>query len=429
MLTAYEALQRLREGNDRFVAGVGRRGSVADRARLRELAAGQQPFAVVLGCSDSRVPAEIVFDQGLGDLFVIRVAGNIVAPSQVGSIEFAAARFGTRLVVVLGHTQCGAVLATLEELRRPAARQSPNLRCIVDRVRPAVEPLLATELRDDPEALVRCAVRANIRAAAEHLRHSSAIVRRLIETEGVVVVGAEYALETGIVDFFDGVPAPAPRAAPPREPAAGHDPRLATATGIWTVEARGVALSRAPDFGRRFFARLFERFPDLQQAVGFLRWSEQPRDVYAVFDPVRRGPGVGFSVQVDPDLEYLIVWSAEERAEFGDWDGDQAASALAFVAELPARVTVENVNHPGRTHTVDGRKYRAVRDALLAALPAGAPGLTQSEMVEGVARLLPQNLFPGGEKAGWWSKTVQLDLEAKGVIVREPSRPLRWHRV
>jgi carbonic anhydrase len=170
------------------------------------VAAGQEPFAIVLGCSDSRVPAEIVFDQGLGDLFVIRVAGNIVASSQVGSVEFAAGRYGTRLVVVLGHSQCGAVLATLEDLQQRTGHQSANLRSIVDRIRPSVEALLATDFRHDPEALVREAVRANIRASVNHLRHGSEILERAIENEGLLVVGAEYSLETGVVDFFDGVP-------------------------------------------------------------------------------------------------------------------------------------------------------------------------------------------------------------------------------
>jgi carbonic anhydrase len=155
------------------------------------------------------VPAEIVFDQGLGDLFVIRVAGNIVAPSQVGSVEFAASRFGTRLVVVLGHSQCGAILATLEELHRPTANQSRNLRSIVDRVRPSVEGLLATELDHDHDALVKQAVRANIRASASHLRHGSEVLEQLIEKDELLVVGAEYSLETGLVDFFDGMPEPA----------------------------------------------------------------------------------------------------------------------------------------------------------------------------------------------------------------------------
>lgn len=206
MTSARDALERLREGNRRFVSNVRSLEALATQARRADLVAGQQPFAIVLGCSDSRVPAELVFDQGLGDLFVIRVAGNIVAPSQVGSVEFAATRFGTRLVVVLGHSQCGAILATLEELRRPAGAESRNLRSIVDRIRPSVEALLATELRHDTAALLRHAVRANVRAAVNHLRHGSDILERLIERDGLVVVGAEYSLETGAVEFFEGVP-------------------------------------------------------------------------------------------------------------------------------------------------------------------------------------------------------------------------------
>jgi carbonic anhydrase len=206
MTSARAALERLLEGNRRFVAGV-RGGDISTiHTRRRELTAGQEPCAIILGCSDSRVPAEIVFDQGLGDLFVIRVAGNIVASSQVASVEFAAARFGTRLVLVLGHSQCGAVQATLEELRQPAENQSRNLRSIVDRIRPSVETLLATELRHDPAALLRHAVRANIRASVGHLRHGSGILEGLIQADGLLVVGAEYSLETGVIDVFDGIP-------------------------------------------------------------------------------------------------------------------------------------------------------------------------------------------------------------------------------
>jgi carbonic anhydrase len=206
MISAREALERLRDGNRRFASDVGSRGTLTTQTRRNELAAGQEPFAIILGCSDSRVPAELVFDQGLGDLFVIRVAGNIVAESQVGSVEFAAARFGTRLVVVLGHSQCGAILATLEELQQSADHQSRNLRSIVDRVRPSVESLLATELKADPDALVRQAVRANIRVSTNHLRHGSEVLEELIQQDGLLVVSAEYSLETGVVDFFDGVP-------------------------------------------------------------------------------------------------------------------------------------------------------------------------------------------------------------------------------
>jgi len=205
MISAKEALERLREGNRRFLSGV-RSGDLTSQTRRNDLASGQEPFATILGCSDSRVPAEIVFDQGLGDLFVIRVAGNIVAPSQVGSVEFAAARFGTRLVIVLGHSRCGAVLATLQEIQQATENQSPNLRSIVDRVRPSVEALLATDLKHDPDALVREAVRANIRVSANHLRHGSEILEQMIRKDGLLVVGGEYSLETGAVDFFDGVP-------------------------------------------------------------------------------------------------------------------------------------------------------------------------------------------------------------------------------
>jgi carbonic anhydrase len=187
----------------RFAANVGGSDAFVSHTRRAELAAGQQPFAIILGCSDSRVPAEIVFDQGLGDLFVIRVAGNIVAPSQVGSVEFAAARYSVRLVVVLGHSQCGAILATLEELQSPTPQSSRNLSAIVDRVRPSVAGLFATELRHDPEALVKQAVRANIRASVNHLRHGSQVLEELILREGLLVVGAEYSLETGVVEFFE----------------------------------------------------------------------------------------------------------------------------------------------------------------------------------------------------------------------------------
>ncbi|MCB2204576.1 carbonic anhydrase [bacterium] len=208
MITAQEALARLKEGNRRFVAGERNTDTDADHIRRQELLEGQTPFATILGCSDSRVPAEIVFDQGLGDLFVIRIAGNVVAPSQIGSVEFAAEKFGTPLVVVLGHTQCGAVQATIEEMTRASETQSPHLRSIVERVRPAVESLLHTELRNDHDALMAEAVRANVRLAADHLRHGSRILeQRLLDNE-LMIVGAEYSLESGMVDFFDSTPQP-----------------------------------------------------------------------------------------------------------------------------------------------------------------------------------------------------------------------------
>jgi len=204
--TALDALQGLREGNARFVSNAGDGSVINSRSFSKGTSAQQRPLAILLGCSDSRVPAEIVFDQGLGDLFVIRVAGNIVAPSQVDSVEFAAELFGTRLVVVLGHSNCGAVRATLNELLGDGSDPEPRWRSIVDRITPTLTPLLETDLRHDKEELARQSVRANVRASANHLRQGSQILERLIRTEGLLVVGAEYSLETGEVDFFDGVP-------------------------------------------------------------------------------------------------------------------------------------------------------------------------------------------------------------------------------
>jgi len=200
--SAIEALQFLRNGNRRFVTGDLRSERLASLARRSELTAGQEPFAVILGCSDSRVPVEIIFDQGLGDLFVIRVAGNVVAPSLIGSVEFAAAKFGTRLVVVLGHTNCGAINATLDELQQPASNPSRNLLSIVDRVRPSVEKVLAESAGLPRAELVRRAVRANIESSVKQLRHGSDLIVDLVRNDGLLVVGAEYSLETGLVEFL-----------------------------------------------------------------------------------------------------------------------------------------------------------------------------------------------------------------------------------
>jgi carbonic anhydrase len=205
---AADALARLREGNRRFTSNVRSLDALVSHTRRAEMASMRQyPVAVVLGCADSRVPAEIVFDQGLGDLFVIRVAGNIVAPSQVGSVEFAVERFGTKLVVVMGHTGCSAILATLEHIENPSGTSTRSQRSIVERVRPAVEPLIKTELSRDRPALLREAMRANVRVSADHLRHGSTVLEQSIQQDGLRVVGAEYNLETGEVDFFDGADA------------------------------------------------------------------------------------------------------------------------------------------------------------------------------------------------------------------------------
>jgi len=207
MISGRDALTRLQQGNARFASNVRGPDTIVSHTRRPELPAEQEPLAIILGCSDARVPAELIFDQGLGDLFVIRVAGNIVAPSLVGSVEFAASKFGTRLVVVLGHSKCGAVTATLDELQRPTENQSRNLRSIVDRIRPSVLGLLAAGITEDREVIIEQAVRLNIRASADHLRHGSEVLEQLIREDGLLVVGAEYSLETGEVDFFDGVPA------------------------------------------------------------------------------------------------------------------------------------------------------------------------------------------------------------------------------
>ncbi len=205
MIAAIEAFERLKRGNIRFVAGTLARDPVYHKTRRSQLVYEQKPFATILGCSDSRVPAELIFDQGLGDLFVIRVAGNIVAPCLIGSVEYAAKQCGTRLVVVLGHSNCGAVLAATEELSQPSENISPNLASIVDFIRPSVEALWDTELRHDPDALKKHAVRANIHKAVHHLNHDSKILKQLINKGELHVIGAEYSLETGLVDFFSGV--------------------------------------------------------------------------------------------------------------------------------------------------------------------------------------------------------------------------------
>jgi len=202
MLPAKEALDHLKKGNRRFAEGKESLHAIADPVKRKELIERQDPFAIILGCSDSRVPTEILFDHGLGDLFVIRVAGNIVAPSQIGSIEFAAERFGTSLVVVLGHSRCGAIRATLEELEHPHEHRSPNLASIVGSIIPSVKPLLETDLKNQPEELMKKAVRANVNASVEQLKSGSPIITELIEGDKLKVLGAEYALETGLVEFY-----------------------------------------------------------------------------------------------------------------------------------------------------------------------------------------------------------------------------------
>ena len=199
MVTASDALKRLRKGNWRFLNGKNDIARSIGEARRAELVDGQKPFAVILACSDSRVPVELIFDQGLGELFVIRVAGNIVAPSQIGSIEYAAARLGVRLVVVLGHSNCGAVEAALQALTEKQDIASPHLRSIVDTIRPALEPLIG-----EPENVtLRKAVRANILQSVEQLKHGSQLLEQLISSGDLTIVGAKYSIESGEVKFLD----------------------------------------------------------------------------------------------------------------------------------------------------------------------------------------------------------------------------------
>jgi carbonic anhydrase len=203
MTPALDALERLRKGNHRFVSDEVSKEALASREHRAGAAEPQNPFAIILACSDSRVPTELIFDQGIGDLFVIRVAGNIVAPSQIGSIEYAAKQFGTPLVVVLGHSNCGAIIATLQELALNESHRSPNLRAIVDRVRPAVEPVIGDHIDVDDEATVTRCVRANVRASVEKLQRGSQILEQLIDTNELKIIGAEYSIETGCIEFFE----------------------------------------------------------------------------------------------------------------------------------------------------------------------------------------------------------------------------------
>lgn len=206
MKTGLDALQQLQSGNQRFIEGNLEHRTLDEYNRAK-MTAQQNPFAIILGCSDSRAPAEMVFDQGIGDLFVIRVAGNIVAPSLVGSIEYAVQQFGTPLVVVLGHSHCGAITACVENIQsNETGQHSANLNSIVERIRPAVQTLAETSLKNDKTALIQHAVRANVRASVANLRYSSTILEQYIKAENLLIVGAELDLETGAVDFFEGMP-------------------------------------------------------------------------------------------------------------------------------------------------------------------------------------------------------------------------------
>ncbi len=194
-MEAGTALARLRSGNERFVTGA-----LASMTARESLPA---PIAIVLGCADSKVPPEMVFDQVLGDLHVVRVPGNVAAPAQIAEIEHAAQTFGTRLVVVLGHSGCDAVEATLAELRLPAEERDEGLAVTVERIRPAVAELLESAIAGDEAALLAAAVESNVLAAVEHLLHDSDVLESHQQSGGLAIVGAVYDLESGKVSFFE----------------------------------------------------------------------------------------------------------------------------------------------------------------------------------------------------------------------------------
>ena len=203
--TAEQALQMLKDGNTRFVDSLKNPDSTLLASNA--LTHIHDPFAIILGCSDARVPAEIVFDQGLGDLFVIRVAGNVVASSPIGPVEFAAEKFGTKLVVVLGHSHCGAVTACVETLINPDQQFSPNLRSIVDRIRPSVynlhEIYTANGQDMDVQELIERGTKANVRMSVSQLKHGSRILEDAVSAGNLLIVGAVYDLDTGEVRFLD----------------------------------------------------------------------------------------------------------------------------------------------------------------------------------------------------------------------------------
>lgn len=201
-MKAEQALQKLQEGNRKFVAATSAEVELTTPMVKMDVSQGQQPFAVILGCSDSRVPAELVFHCGLGELFVIRVAGNVVAPSQIGSVEFACQNFGTELVIVLGHSHCGVINATVQALLEEGDDISPNVASIVDRVTPAVLPVVTQNSAADHADLVHQAMRANVAHSVDRLQMRSQILRQLVKKGKLQIIGADYSIESGEVEFY-----------------------------------------------------------------------------------------------------------------------------------------------------------------------------------------------------------------------------------
>jgi carbonic anhydrase len=203
-LTSMEALKLLVEGNKRFVSGLRSVETEPTIARLKELAEkGQTPFAIVLTCSDSRVPTEMIFDRGLGDIFVIRVAGNVVAPSVIASVEFAALNFGTPICVVMGHSACGAVKAAVSAEATGSHAATRNLEKLVLKVRPAVRWALRSTKCDTEAELLHQATLCNVRRNARLLKKRSTVIDDLTNEQKLMVVSAYYDLHTGRVLFDD----------------------------------------------------------------------------------------------------------------------------------------------------------------------------------------------------------------------------------
>ena len=195
-------IQELLEGNQRFVSGETIKCSRESLKKFKNFAeTGQKPKAIVLCCSDSRAPVEMIFDQDVGDLFVIRVAGNIIAPSLVGSVEFAATTFGTKLVIVMGHSQCGAIEATLNYIENAGTVSSENIHDIVRRIKPHIHEIaqMPALSHDEKSSL---AVKVNVQASVSQLEHSSRLIEGLILKEKIRIVGAVLDLSTGKVAFI-----------------------------------------------------------------------------------------------------------------------------------------------------------------------------------------------------------------------------------
>jgi len=205
-LNGSEALKSLQEGNRRFTEDINGNDIETNSAQRSALVEKQEPIAIILGCADARVPAEIVFDQNLGDLFVVRVAGNIAKASQIGSIEYAVAHLGTRLIVVLGHSSCGAVAATVDAVVSSSPALSPGLDSLISTITPAVKTVMANNTNLDTETLIARSIQENVRNSVKELQANSEILKDILINDDLLILGAEYNLETGAVNFFDGMP-------------------------------------------------------------------------------------------------------------------------------------------------------------------------------------------------------------------------------